>query len=130
MFSEDDIATLDAEIEQIHAANFENEHMVDDLRLEVSDLESSLDSYGSQLQALSRRECEVGDYLSQLQTQLVTCLRTVPLPELASPVELCEDNLVNFFSQIQCMYGGPVRTAESASLFSAIKSALAEVEVN
>ena len=129
MFSEEDLATLDAEIEQIRAANEALGDEVGGLRMEVTDLESSLDSYNNQLNTLEAKEAEINDYLAGLQSKLVTCLRGVPFPD-GDQADLTEDNLMTFVSKIQRLYGGNNRTTETSSLFSAIKSALAEIEVN
>lgn len=130
LFSEEDLATLDAEIEQIRAANEAMEEEVGGLRMEVTDLESSLDSYQTQVSTLEAREAGINEYLAELQTKLVTCLRTVPFPD-SDPADLTGDNLMSFVSKIQRLYGGgSSRTTETSSLFSAIKSALAEIEVN
>ncbi|KAK7100449.1 hypothetical protein V1264_023408 [Littorina saxatilis] len=129
LFSEEDLATLDAEIEQIRAANEAMEEEVGGLRMEVNDLESSLDSYNNQVTHLEPRETEISDYLAELQTKLVTCLRTVPFPD-HEQADLSGENLMSFVSRIQRLYGVNNHTTENSSLFSAIKSALAEIEVN
>ena len=83
LFSEEDLATLDAEIEQIRAANEAMEEEVGGLRMEVTDLETSLDSYNTQVNTLEAREAGINECLVELQTKLVTCLRTVPFPDLS-----------------------------------------------
>ncbi|KAL8598651.1 hypothetical protein ACOMHN_013534 [Nucella lapillus] len=155
LFSEEDLATLDAEIEQIRAANEALEDEVGGLRMEVTDLEASLDSYQNQVSAtpirglrmevtdleasldsyqnqvmsLETREAEISDYLAGLQSKLVSCLRTVPFTE-ADPGDLTGDSLLHFVTKIQRLYGPNTCTSDTSSLFSAIKSALAEIEVN
>ena len=87
-----------------------------------------------QASQLECRETEISDYLSELQSKLVSCLRTVPFSpdhELASMGDLAQgDNLMHFVSRIQRLYGVSSHPTENSSLFSAIKSALAEIEVN
>lgn len=122
--------TLDAEIEKLRAANEAMEDEVGGLRMEVSELEESLDSYSNQVQSLEARESGISEYLAGLQSKLVHCLRTVPFSEAEQQV-LSEESLVNFVTKIQRLYGsGTSRSSETSSLFSAIKSALAEIEVN
>ncbi|XP_025108837.1 myelin transcription factor 1-like protein isoform X5 [Pomacea canaliculata] len=128
LFSEEDLMTLDAEIEQLRAANEAMEDEVGGLRMEVTELESSLDTYSNQVQSLESRDSSLNEYLAGLQSKLVHCLRTVPFSE-AEQQELTEENLISFVSKIQQLYG-PSRASETSSLFSAIKSALAEIEVN
>ncbi|KAK7495929.1 hypothetical protein BaRGS_00012919 [Batillaria attramentaria] len=131
LFSEEDLATLDAEIEQLRAANEAMEEEVGGLRMEVTELESSLDSYHTHNQSLDARDSSITEYLQGLQSKLVSCLRTVPFPEAEQP-ELTEENLIHFVTKIQRLYcnGDASRGSETSSLFSAIKSALAEIEVN
>jgi hypothetical protein len=83
----------------------------------------------------------MSDYLAQLQNRLVSCLRTVPFPD-TTPQDIRTDNIATFVTKIQRMYGAGVGMGmgvgpmvgrpppESTSVFSAIKSALAEIEVN
>nr|KAG5705843.1 hypothetical protein BaRGS_030733 [Batillaria attramentaria] len=60
------------------------EEEVGGLRMEVTELESSLDSYHTHNQSLDARDSSITEYLQGLQSKLVSCLRHGMCPNLST----------------------------------------------
>ena len=136
LFSEEDLATLDAEIDQYRAAReaLGEEEARDSMDMEGIEPESPGEFY------LQQQTGSVeGDHcFSHLQNRLVSCFSAAPFHDHDVP-EVADDSLRNFVSKIQWWYdggggggnaGGGGHATESTTLFGAIKSALAEIEVS
>ncbi|XP_067679813.1 myelin transcription factor 1-like isoform X2 [Haliotis asinina] len=123
--TDEELRQLDEEIEMLKSTTISSELQMTKLRAEVTCLETRLHQKEAENELLDDKNNSMQEYLASLRSKVVTCLQRVPLPPPMEPV--CDDTLDLYIGKIQDLVAE--RNGESNLLFSAIKAAMAEIEV-
>ncbi|XP_046565817.1 myelin transcription factor 1-like isoform X3 [Haliotis rubra] len=123
--TDEELRQLDEEIEMLKSTTISSELQMTKLRAEVTCLETRLHQKETENELLDDKNHSMQEYLASLRSKVVTCLQRVPLPPPMEPV--CDDTLDLYIGKIQDLVAE--RNGESNLLFSAIKAAMAEIEV-
>ncbi|XP_071116615.1 myelin transcription factor 1-like isoform X3 [Haliotis cracherodii] len=123
--TDEELRQLDEEIEMLKSTTISSELQMTKLRAEVTCLETRLHQKEAENELLDDKSHSMQEYLASLRNKVVTCLQRVPLPPPMEPV--CDDTLDLYIGKIQDLVAE--RNGDSNLLFSAIKAAMAEIEV-
>ena len=124
--NDEEIIALEEEIKKLQKSNAQMEAQMMKLRNQISCMETKITQHEKDNETLEERTMKMNDYLMCMRKSLIERLRDIKIPHI--PETLTEENFDSYIGQLRslCMEN---YTSENKALYSAVKQALADINL-